>query len=196
VIVVAGGRSPATRQQAATPLRAAELRVWCAPRGIRTPNRQIRSQPTPMPSRPPGPFASPLVQVNGHIAEPSRASVPACPAWLSRNVVAVSAQRRQTGCLATGRAPGRAGSRAPDSGSGALPSRGREPAAALVEKQAKQTRPSRGLIRRSVSAASQSAMAPRRSQLPASVPDGRLQLPTSRVCLFRCALGPREANWR
>jgi hypothetical protein len=59
-----------------------------APRGIRTPNRQFRSQPSSVPVRPAGPFASPLVLVNGHVAGTSRASVPARHAWLGRNVVA------------------------------------------------------------------------------------------------------------
>jgi hypothetical protein len=77
-----------------------------APRGIRTPNRQIRSQPSPVPTRPSGPCASPLVLVNGPVARPSRGSVPARHAWLGRNVVAVSGQRRQTGRLVTGRSPG------------------------------------------------------------------------------------------
>jgi hypothetical protein len=65
------------------------------------PNRQIRSQPTPVPARPPGPSASPLILVNGNVTRPSRASVPACHAWLGRNVVAGSGCRRQTGHLAT-----------------------------------------------------------------------------------------------
>jgi hypothetical protein len=72
-----------------------------APRGIRTPNRQIRSQPSPVPTRPHRPFASPLVQVNGHIADPNRASVPARPVPHGRNLVAVSRHRRQTRRLAT-----------------------------------------------------------------------------------------------
>jgi hypothetical protein len=74
-----------------------------APRGIRTPNRQIRSQPSPIPIRPPDPFVYPLVLVNGHVAGPSRASVPIRHVWLGRNVVAVSGQRRQTRSLATRR---------------------------------------------------------------------------------------------
>jgi hypothetical protein len=37
------GRSPPARRGQRPRDRAAELRVWCAPRGIRTPNRQIRS---------------------------------------------------------------------------------------------------------------------------------------------------------
>jgi hypothetical protein len=36
-----------------------------APRGIRTPNRQIRSQPSSVPARPPAPFGSQLLLVNG-----------------------------------------------------------------------------------------------------------------------------------
>ncbi len=74
-----------------------------APRGIRTPNRQIRSQPPLAPARPSGPFASLLVLVRGHVASWSRASVPVCHAWRGRNVVAVSGWRRQTGCLVTRR---------------------------------------------------------------------------------------------
>src|SRR6266508_2357995 len=77
-----------------------------APRGIRTPNRQIRSQPSPIPAPPSHPLASPLVLVNGHVAHRSRASVPVRHAWLGRIVVAVSGRRRQTGSLATGRSPG------------------------------------------------------------------------------------------
>jgi len=73
------------------------------PRGIRTPNRQIRSQPSPIPAPPSHPLASPLVLVNGRVAGPSRASVPARHAWHGRNVVAVSGCRRQTGGLATRR---------------------------------------------------------------------------------------------
>jgi hypothetical protein len=91
-----------------------------APRGIRTPNRQIRSQPSPIPTRPPDPFASPLVLVNGYVAGRSRTSVPSRHAWLGRKVVAVSDRCGQTGRLVTGRSPGRAESRAPDSRSGAL----------------------------------------------------------------------------
>jgi hypothetical protein len=91
-----------------------------APRGIRTPNRQIRSQPSPIPARPPGPSASPLVLANGRITGPNRPSVPARHAWLGRNVVAVSGCRRQTGSLAIGNSPGLAEPRAPDSRSGAL----------------------------------------------------------------------------
>jgi hypothetical protein len=53
-----------------------------APREIRTPNRQIRSQPSPVPTRPPGLFASLLVLVNGNVAAPIRACVPARHAWL------------------------------------------------------------------------------------------------------------------
>src|SRR6266540_7412291 len=49
--------------------------VGGAPRGIRTPNRQIRSQPSPVPAPPPGHLASTLIKVNGHVADPSRASV-------------------------------------------------------------------------------------------------------------------------
>jgi hypothetical protein len=62
---------------------------------------QVRSQPSPVPARPPRPFTSPLVQASGHIACPSRASVPALHAWLGRNVVAVSGSCRQTECLVT-----------------------------------------------------------------------------------------------
>jgi hypothetical protein len=91
-----------------------------APRGIRTPNRQIRSQPSPVPARPPEPFPSPFVLVDGHLAGAGRTSVPVCPAWLGRNVVAVSGGRRQTGSLVTCRSPGRDESTAPDFGSGAL----------------------------------------------------------------------------
>ena len=71
-----------------------------APRGIRTPNRQIRSQPPPVPARPPIPVASLLVLVNGHVAVLSRVSVPARHAPHGRNVVAASGRRRQTGSLA------------------------------------------------------------------------------------------------
>jgi hypothetical protein len=44
-----------------------------------------------------------MVLVNGPVAGPSRASVPARHAWRGRNVVAVSGCRRQTRSLATGR---------------------------------------------------------------------------------------------
>jgi hypothetical protein len=154
-----------------------------APRGIRTPNRQIRSQASPVPARPSRPFLSPLVLVNGHAVELSRASVPAGHTPHGRNVVAVSDHRRQTGRLVPGRPPSRSESRAPDSGSGALSLEGQEPAARLVEEQTKQT------VRAVASSGtrsrlpSQSATAPRRSQLPAFVLDGRLQLPTTEVCL-------------
>jgi hypothetical protein len=72
-----------------------------APRGIRTPNRQIRSQPSPIPIRPPDPFVYPLVLVNGHVAGPSGASVPTRHAWHGGNVVAISDHGRQTRSLAT-----------------------------------------------------------------------------------------------
>jgi len=71
-----------------------------APRGIRTPNRQIRSQPSPVPTRPPGPSASSLVLVSGYAAGPSRTAVPAHHAPHGRNVVADLGCRRQTGRLA------------------------------------------------------------------------------------------------
>src|SRR6266567_4466776 len=71
-----------------------------APRGIRTPNRQIRSHRPPVPSRPPRPFASPSAQLSGHAYGLSRASVPACPAPHGRNLVAVSGHHCQTRCLA------------------------------------------------------------------------------------------------
>jgi hypothetical protein len=76
--------------------------VGGAPRGIRTPNRQIRSQPSPVPARPPAPSASLLVLLNGHVTGSTRASVPGRHAPHGRNLVAVSAQRRQTGSLAPG----------------------------------------------------------------------------------------------
>jgi len=90
-----------------------------APRGIRTPNRQIRSQPSPIPARPPDHFASPLILVNGHAADANRASVPTCIAWLGRNVVAVSGRRRQTERLAIDRSPDPAGVQSTRSRSGA-----------------------------------------------------------------------------
>jgi hypothetical protein len=65
------------------------------------PDRQIRSQPSPVPAHPSAPLASPLVQVNGHIADPTRASVPARHVRHGGNVVAVSSHRRQTQRLAT-----------------------------------------------------------------------------------------------
>ncbi len=71
------------------------------PRGIRTPNRQIRSHRPPVPAHPLCPSASPSSQLNGHAAGRSRASVPACPAPHGRNLVAVSGHRCQTRCLAT-----------------------------------------------------------------------------------------------
>jgi hypothetical protein len=70
-----------------------------------SPNRQIRSQPSPVPAQPPAPFASPLVLVNGHLAGPSRTSVPACHLPHGRNVVAVPGRCRQTRSLATPRLP-------------------------------------------------------------------------------------------
>jgi hypothetical protein len=77
--------------------------VGGAPRGIRTPNRQIRGQPSPVPAGPSYPFPSPLVLVNGHNADPIRVSVPARHVRHGCNVVAVSGHRRQTGSLATRR---------------------------------------------------------------------------------------------
>jgi hypothetical protein len=72
-----------------------------APRGIRTPNRQIRSQPSPVPARPSRPFASPMVLVNGPVGGSGRASVPTRHAWHGGNVVAISDHGRQTRSLAT-----------------------------------------------------------------------------------------------
>jgi hypothetical protein len=43
---------------------------------IRTPSGQIRTQPSPSPTRRPDPFVSPLVLVNGDVAGATRASVP------------------------------------------------------------------------------------------------------------------------
>jgi hypothetical protein len=71
-----------------------------APRGIRTPNRQIRSQPSPVPARPPRPFASLPVLVNGHVAGSGRTLIPARHVRLGRNVVANSRHGRQTRSLA------------------------------------------------------------------------------------------------
>jgi hypothetical protein len=75
--------------------------VGGAPRGTRTPNRQIRSHRPPVPSRPPYPCVSPSSQLNGHADGPGRASVPTRHASRGRNLVAVSGCRCQTGCLAT-----------------------------------------------------------------------------------------------
>jgi hypothetical protein len=61
------------------------------------------SQPSPVPAGPSHPFVSPLVLVNGHNADPIRASVPARHVRHGCNVVAVSGHRRQTGSLATRR---------------------------------------------------------------------------------------------
>jgi len=114
-VVVAGGRSPArggrwrgrnlvaNAGQALYGRRASGRLSWCfsgAPRGTRTPNRQIRSHRPPVPSRPPRPFASPSAQLSGHAYGLSRASVPACPAPHGRNLVAVSGHHCQTRCLA------------------------------------------------------------------------------------------------
>jgi hypothetical protein len=71
-----------------------------APRGIRTPNRQIRSQPSPVPARPPRPFASLPVLVNGHVAGSGRTLIPARHVQLGRNVVTNSRHGRQTRSLA------------------------------------------------------------------------------------------------
>jgi hypothetical protein len=101
-------------------------------RPARLPDRQIRSQPSPVPARPPDPFASPLVLVNGHLAGPIRACVPAHHGWHGRNVVAVSGRCRQTGRLVTGRSPDALRPRAPDSWSGALRPNTRRPALRLM----------------------------------------------------------------
>src|SRR5829696_7058979 len=74
-----------------------------APRGVRTPNRQIRSHAPASPASPSHPSASALVLVDGHVAGPGRTSVPAYHVRDGGNVVAVSGRRRQTGRLATGR---------------------------------------------------------------------------------------------
>ncbi len=66
------------------------LLVRSAPRGTRTPNRQIRSHRPPVPSRPPYPRACPSSQLNGHVAGRSRASVPCRPAPHGRKLIAVS----------------------------------------------------------------------------------------------------------
>ena len=74
-----------------------------APRGIRTPNRQIRSHASPVPACPPDPLPSPFTLVNGYVAGLNWAPVPACHVRLGRNVVAVSGHRRQTQRLAAHR---------------------------------------------------------------------------------------------
>jgi hypothetical protein len=70
--------------------RPSDLGCWCAPRGIRTPNRQIRSQRRPVPARPPSPFASrlpsPAAMPPGRVGHPS----PSVP----RRVVAIWSQVR------------------------------------------------------------------------------------------------------
>jgi hypothetical protein len=88
--------------------RAADQRVWW--RAARDSNPQP-PDPTLIPARPSGPFASPLVLVNGPVTGPSRAAVPARHAWLGRNVVAVSGRCRQTGRLVTRRFLPRSGTR-------------------------------------------------------------------------------------
>jgi hypothetical protein len=125
---VAVGDLPAYSSPAIGPLTSG---FGGAPRGIRTPNRQIRSQPSPIPARPPDPSVSPFALVSGHVAGPSRTSVPACHASLGRNVVAISGHRRQTRCLATGLPRPPSLGRAPDSAAllqrastGPLPSEG------------------------------------------------------------------------
>src|SRR6266511_6079955 len=69
----------------------------------------MRSQPSPVPAPPPRPFGSPLVAVSGHVAAPSRASVPARHARLgamwsqSRAIVARLGVWRQVTELAARR---------------------------------------------------------------------------------------------
>jgi hypothetical protein len=77
-----------------------------APRGIRTPNRQIRSLVWGFLACPSLPVASPLVLVDSQVADPGLTFVPACHARRGGNVVAVSRPGGQTACLATSRRPG------------------------------------------------------------------------------------------
>jgi len=76
---------------------------FAAPRGIRTPNRQIRSHASPVPACPSHPFVSLFLLVNGYVVGLSRASVPARHVRLGGNVVAVLGHRHQTRRLATHR---------------------------------------------------------------------------------------------
>jgi hypothetical protein len=115
----------AARHSGARTLPCATRSLRCRP--TKTTNsdsrlHQIRSLPSPVPARPSGLFASPLVLVNGRVAGSNRASVPARHAWHGRNVVAVSGHGRQTGRLVTGHPWVARIVRAPDSSSGALSS--------------------------------------------------------------------------
>jgi hypothetical protein len=59
------------------------------------------SAPNAVPARPAVSFASPLVLVNGPVADSTPASVPTRHARLGRNVVAESGRCRQNRCLVT-----------------------------------------------------------------------------------------------
>jgi hypothetical protein len=89
----------------AVKLAGAGYLLYCSDWSSASRNPQIRSQPSPVLARPPAPFVSPLVLVNGRVTDASQASVPARHARHGRNVVAVSGRRRQIGHLATGRSP-------------------------------------------------------------------------------------------
>jgi hypothetical protein len=68
-----------------------------APRGIRTPNRQIRSLAPAVSGGPDYPFASLFGLVSRRVAGSSQTSVHARLAWHGGNVVAVPGRRGQTG---------------------------------------------------------------------------------------------------
>jgi hypothetical protein len=72
-----------------------------APRGIRTPNRQIRSLVLRVPACPRDPLAYPFLLLSGHIPEAGRTLIPSRHARLGRKVVAVSAGRSETQHLGT-----------------------------------------------------------------------------------------------
>jgi hypothetical protein len=149
-----------------------------APRGIRTPNRQIRSQPSPVPARPPGPLAFPLVPVNGHVAGPTRASVPTRHARHGGNLVAVSAQRHQTGSLAT---------------IALLAARSAEhQIRGLVLYTWRDTDQTTRLVERVGRAYRRAATCASGRSVFVALAVGTTRRPT--ICLKRCALGRREAN--
>jgi hypothetical protein len=70
---------------------------------------QIRSQPPPIPARPPAPFAPPVASGQRSSRWSESARVPGRHAWHGRNVVAVPGYCRQTERLALDSSPGALG---------------------------------------------------------------------------------------
>jgi hypothetical protein len=141
--LVANRRPPARQGLCPRPLTSG---FGSAPRGIRTPNRQIRSQPSPVPARPPAPSVSPLVLVNRHIADPSRASVPARHARHGRNVVAVSGDGCQTEVWRPEAGPAVLSPSTRSRIWCSTPWKTREPAARLLKGAGRADRPSAGIV--------------------------------------------------